>query len=257
MDIINLRDTRDFELLQQVYNELYLTCFTDLDEQEDLEQYRSRLFDPQLPEPNPETHFLVAGENLISTGPNQIFGLMIFEFYRQSSCGLLTYIAVSPAMRGCGLGRTLMNKAREILKARCTQGLKAIFGETHDPAKVDASKDAMSPHQRIEVMKRLGAKLVPIRYVQPELRPKADRSRKLLFISFPLSQNEPLLSSSVIDFLDEFYRALGVADPQVDVDFMNAKSDIESAENNSIDLEIVRIENSLGLAISDIKKNIG
>lgn len=61
MDIVDLRETRDEGLLEQAYRELYLKCFTDPNEQEDLEQYRQRLFGPQQPIPQPVTHFLVAG----------------------------------------------------------------------------------------------------------------------------------------------------------------------------------------------------
>lgn len=232
MDIVDLRDCRDLSLLAQVYNNLYLACFTDPDEQEDLEQYRSRLFDPQLPPPQPKTHFLVAGERLNDPTARVIHGMMIFELYRESQCGLLTYLAVAPHSRGQGLGRTLMRRAIETLSAECASagGLRAIFAETHDPALIDPADDAMSPRDRIEVMKRLGARHVPIRYVQPELRPGDGRSRKLLLITFPLGgvpNTASFLSSGVVlGFLHEFYRALGVSHPEADPDYLDIQRTI-------------------------------
>ena len=230
MDIIDLRDNHDWELLKQVYSELYLACFTDPDEQEDLEQYRERLFDAQKPSPQPKTHFLVAGERLNDPATRVIAGMLIFELYRESSCGLLTYLAVAPAGRGRGLGRLLTRHAIGILSGECAQagGLRAVFAETHDPALIDPADDAMSPRDRIEVMKRLGAQHVPVRYVQPELRPGDGRSRKLLLITFPLRADQPpgVSGRALLDFLHEFYRALGVAKPLEDGDYQTMQRDV-------------------------------
>lgn len=253
MDIIDLRDTRDFGLLEHVYNELYLACFTDPDEQEDLEQYRTRLFDSQLPIPQPETHFLVAGENLSDPKSRVIGGFMICELYRESSCGLLTYIAVSPAMRGRGLGRILLRRAIDVLKVRCTgpQGLRAILAETHDPAQTDPASDAMSPRDRIEVMKKLGAYLVPVHYVQPELRPGDGRSRKLLLITFALDEHaKPSVSGKALtDFMHEFYRALGVTNPDVDLDYLQIKSDTHSTVTGQFIRKMTDIAQNLNMSM--------
>jgi len=232
VDIIDLRTDHDDKLLQQVYSQLYLACFTDPDEQEDLEQYRDRLFGPQKPAPQPKTHFLVAGNHLKDPEQRELLGFLIFELYRESSCGLLTYLAVDPATRGQGLGRLLMRRAIEILIEECSEagGLKAVFAETHDPKLIDPADDAMSPDQRIQVMKRLGAYHVPIRYVQPELRPGDGRSRKLLLITFSIAPDcSPALKGNVVlTFLHEFYRALGVVDPDHDADYLAIKIDIET-----------------------------
>ncbi len=238
MDIIDLRDTRDQSLLEQVYNELYLVCFTDPDEQEDLEQYRERLFGEQKPPPQPKTHFLIAGERLNDPETRSLEGMLIFELYRESSCGLLTYLAVAPAGRGRGLGRTLMRRAIEILFVECavSGGLRSVFAETHDPALIDPADDAMSPHVRIEVMKRLGARHVPIRYVQPELRPGDGRSRKLLLITFPFDPDQPprVSGRALLGFMHEFYRALGVANPLDDVDYRGMVADVSLAREASL-----------------------
>ena len=254
MDIIDLRDNHDGDLLQQVYKDLYLACFTDPDEQEDLEQYRERLFDAQKPSPQPETHFLVAGERLSDPEMRAISGMLIFELYRESSCGLLTYLAVAPADRSRGLGRKLTRRAIEILSKECaeTGGLRAVFAETHDPALIGPAADAMFPRDRIEVMKRLGARLVPVRYVQPELRPGDGRSRKLLLITFPIIPNEPRVVSgpALLGFLNEFYRALGVPTPPEDDDFQATKADVAAAETNNPRPEIVQVAGQLGLDLA-------
>ena len=256
VDIIDLRDTRDQSLLEQAYQELYLACFTDPDEQEDLEQYRTRLFDPQLPPPQPETHFLVAGESLDNPTSRVLCGMMIFELYRESSCGLLTYVAVAPHMRGRGLGRQLIQRAVSILTARCSgsQGLRAIFAETHDPNLIDPADDAMSPHDRISVMRRLGAARVPVRYVQPELRPGDGRSRKLLLLTFPFGGDPSARVSgrALLDFMHEFYRALGVAHPRQDADYLTIQADVAECQAGHPREEILRGTTAIGLSVASL-----
>ncbi len=257
MDIIDLREVHSRDLLEQVYHELYLACFTDPDEQEDLEQYRERLFDAQKPSPQPRTHFLVAGERLSDGATRVISGMMIFELYRESSCGLLTYLAVAPAGRGCGLGRTLLRRAIEILSDECaaTGGLRAVFAETHDPHLIEAAADSMSPRERIEVMKRLGAVRVPVRYVQPELRPGDGRSRKLLLITFPIvpDQPRPVSGRALLDFMHEFYRALGVAKPHEDADYQALGSDVTEAIKGCPNSEVVRVAETLELPVVSLR----
>ena len=256
MDIFDLRDHRDEELLEQIYRELYLACFTDPDEQEDLEQYRERLFGKQKPSPQPKTHFLIAGERLNDPLTRVLGGMLIFELYRESSCGLLTYLAVIPAGRGQGLGRRLVRHAIGILSEEChkTGGLRAVFAETHDPRLIDPADDAMSPRDRIEVMKRLGSQHVPIRYVQPELRPGDGRSRKLLLLSFPIDPTKvPCVSAgALLMFMHEFYRALGVIDPVVDDDYRSIEIDVAGWLEGVPCHEAVETAKALKLPIADV-----
>jgi ribosomal protein S18 acetylase RimI-like enzyme len=258
VDFIDLRDTRDQRLLEQVYGELYLACFMDPDEQEDLEQYRERLFDAQKPAPQPVTHFLVAGVNLADAGSRVLEGMLIFELYRESSCGLLTYLAVAPDARGRGLGRALLRRAFDALTHECAEsgGLRAVFAETHDPALIDAAQDAMSPHERIQVMGRLGAYRVPIRYVQPELRPGDGRSRKLLLLTFPIGPDRPpqVSGGAILHFMHEFYLALGVADPLVDPDYQMMQSDIVAYLTGQPCAGVVRAVELPGLSWADLRE---
>ncbi|MDB5386184.1 MAG: hypothetical protein JWM11_1830 [Planctomycetaceae bacterium] len=256
MEIIDLRETRDLVLLERAYNGLYLHCFTDPNEQEDLEQYRSRLFDAQLPAPQPVTHFLIAIENQGDSASDQVLGMLICEFYRGSACGLLTYLAVVPGLRRTGLGRRLVEHAIKILRNDCTSphGLQAVFAETHDPQLIDAAREAMPPAERIEVMRRLGAYRLPIRYVQPALRPGSGRSANLVLLTFPTRPGESTVThgAALQLFLDEFYRALGVAAPAMDQDFQVATRDIARAVNRDPDPDLVSATDRLGLPLAPL-----
>jgi len=251
VEIVDLRVTRSERLLERAYRELYLQVFTNPDEQEDLEQYRQRLFGPQQPIPQPITHFLVAGENLGDPESAQILAIQIFELYRESSCGLLTYTAVAPNARGKKLSRTIVRAAIEILTRECLipEGLRAVFAEVHDPERVKEENDSMPPQQRLQVMRRLGARRVPVRYVQPILGEGKQPSEDLLLIAFPIVEGESirLRGADLLDFLDEFYRALGVESPAADPAFQATRDDVEAAERATIRPEILTHSAATGL----------
>lgn len=221
-EVIDLREARDAPLLEQVYRQLYLSAFTTASEQESLEQYAERLFGPPRPPPQPVTHFWVTGRHLQNPTRRAVDGFAIVETYRASRCGLLTYIVVAPRARGHGAARFLLNKAREALQRDLNSPLRAIFAEAHSPERIPPNEDVMNPVERLVILRRLGARRVPIHYVQPELCPGGERSRNLLLMSFPItpSAEAEVLSAAVLrDFLEEFYRALGVALPEDDPDF--------------------------------------
>jgi len=234
-DLCDLRQQRDPELLRRVYDELYLPTFIDPDEQETFEQYRSRLFDAQLPPPQPVTHFVVAGRNLHDASEAELLGFIIFETYRESGCGLLTYLVTAPAARGQGLGRRLIAEAQATLRNDVQERggtLRAIFAEMHDPSLVTATEDVIDPHVRLEIMRRLGAARIPIHYVQPELYPGGERSRQLFLTTFPLGGGALVASlpvNAASEFLHEFYRALGVAAPESDADYQSMCAELGAA----------------------------
>jgi len=242
IELVDLNQHHDAALLRRVYDELYCPTFIDPDEQETLEQYRSRLFDPLLPPPQPVTHFVVAGRNLKRGREAELLGFIIFESYRESVCGLMTYLVTVPAARGQGLGKRLVAEAQTALRRDMEawhgrpDGLRAIFAEVHDPGRVVADRDVINPSVRLEIMRRLGAAQVPIHYVQPELYPGGQRSRQLLLTAFPLQGTVPpqVLSAMVVTaFLHEFYRALGVAHPESDADFRAMQVELDRAKHES------------------------
>lgn len=220
MELVDLRGHSDESLLAEVYHQLYLPHFTTPEEQESLEQYAQRLYGPQEEEPQPEMHLVVAGENLHDPASRVLLGFLIFEFYKQSRCGLLTFMAVKADKRSKGMGRQLVDFCRRTLAPRGVQGL---FGECHKPECVDKDKEPIDPEVRLKVMSSLGASLVPVPYVQPELQEGAGRSNLLLFITFALEGYQPperIPAQVVIDFWTEFYAALGVENVRADEDYV-------------------------------------
>lgn len=228
LDIIDLRHYEDHALLTKVYTELYATAFTDPSEVETLDQYATRLWQPQLLPPQPVTHFLVAGKNLHDPSSREVDGFLICESYRKSLCGLMTFIVIHDRARGKGLARKLISYGRSKLNTdmrHCSsdhQGLQALFAEMHNPRQF-SGPDIIDPNMRLQIMRKLGAHWVPIQYIQPELQPGAPRSHHLLMTAFPtIDKAEPIeLSRNILKtFLFEFYQALGVEKPELDNDYL-------------------------------------
>jgi hypothetical protein len=221
VEVIDLRDRPDDGLLDRVYTELYLPSFPLPEEREDPSVWRPALWGE--PEDDASTfHFLVAGSGLGGVAP-KIAGLITFEYYAGSRCGLIGYVAVALGGRRAGLARELLARAVRMLHADAAAAgarLAAVFAEINDPTKVSAADDSIDPRERVAAMARMGARRVPIPYVQPELRPGQGRGRRLVLVAFPLDGTpvSTLETNVVRAFLAEYYEGFGVADPEADPD---------------------------------------
>jgi GNAT superfamily N-acetyltransferase len=208
--------------LLQSFIALYNETFTAPSEREDPAQWEERLVSDLTP-PQPRTHLLAAVRKG-RTGAEELAGGLIFEYYRTSGCGLLTYLVVTPPNRRLGLGRALVQKALEILRsdAMCEgRELAAVFAETENPELTWEGGRAMPPRERLGVLAALGARRVMIPYVQPPLIGGGGSARHLLLVAFPHSGHlAPVLPADVVrNFLHEFNRALGIDNPAQDPDF--------------------------------------
>lgn len=225
--LIDLREHARPDLLA-AFVDLYTRTFTVPSEREDPAQWPSRLYG-DLPAPQPRMHLLVAvapdgdpdaGDD---TAHPEVLGGMAFEYYRDSRCGLLTYLVTDPAHRRRGLARRLIRQAVALLQRGAREygtELRGVFSETEDPRQVGAHGNAMSPRDRLTALARLGARRIDIPYVQPALEGGQGRCRHLLLLAFYPDGPQTYIDGGVVrDFLYEFYRALGVADPQADPDF--------------------------------------
>jgi ribosomal protein S18 acetylase RimI-like enzyme len=237
MQIVDLRTRRDERLLDELYRELYLPAFPIREEQEDPSVWAPALWGQDSG--GSRLHFLVAGENLDEPEARQLIGFVACEYYPQSRCGLVSYMAVSPASRHHGLGRRLLETARHTLQVDADEALACLFGEVNDPDKVAPEQDSMPPRTRLKIMEKLGARRVPVPYVQPELRPGKGRSYTLMLVAFPPDRGElaAIPSQVVRAFLGELYRELGVEPLDSDPDF---SAMMLSLEGDAVTLEPLR-----------------
>jgi GNAT superfamily N-acetyltransferase len=221
-EVVDLRQRRDDQLMEAFYRQLYLPAFPIPSEREDPEIWRSYLYGERRDGPC-EVHFLLDGSRLDRPAQRQIGGGLLFAIYPRSACVLLTYLVVDPARRGQGIARRLFQVAFRLVErwsAEHNRPIQAVFGELNDPRLVTLERDVIDPWERLLISERLGARVVEVPYVQPELQAGQGRCDNLLLVTFPLpgrSERE-LPAATVRDFLLEFYSALGVPDPASDPD---------------------------------------
>jgi len=221
------------QLLPEIYARLYTPNFPDTREQEQPADWLPRLERGRPEPPQPLTYILVAGDNLQSddTG-REVHGFIVAELYQRSMCALLTYVVVSDDARNRGLGRELVNHARDLLNSKADQlggHLEAIFAEVDNPHASVQRRAGLDPYARVNVMYRLGARHVPIEYVQPELHKGQGSSADLMLMAFPIDHGMPLATMPaklLKDFLDEFCQALGVANPREDPDYQQMTAEL-------------------------------
>jgi GNAT superfamily N-acetyltransferase len=213
LEFRDLRAKKDPELLRALHGDLFRRFFPDPDEQEGPDDWAPRLWGDAAAQ-NPEQHGFVAGTDLDDPAARRLDGFAFVERYRDSRCGLLSYIAVADRCRGQGLGRTLFDLAVASARAAAERDgapLRAVFAEIHDPRRVRASDDVIDPHRRLAIMVRLGARLVPVEYVQPALGPAGNPSDRLMLLVFPNEAEDELDSEVVRGFLREYYASLDAA----------------------------------------------
>jgi GNAT superfamily N-acetyltransferase len=130
--VIDMRDSLDHELLSRFYDEIMIPNFPLEDELDDLELW----FDALTPEAKanhdlPKLHVVIWTD--IKTGI--IAGGHVVEYYPRSTCGLISYFAVSSDYRGLGLGRRLIENGVEVLDSDANHCIgancSAIFAETN------------------------------------------------------------------------------------------------------------------------------
>ncbi len=219
--LVEIRDLNDVRARTRFdeFIRLYRDAFDGEEYAEDPRLWRGRLSDARPESPEPVFHVVLATRTEDGAVPEVVVGGIVFEYYQQSQCGLLTYVVVAPSRRGQGLGRMLLTKAGAILSNDAQQDgavLRAIFGEIHDPRACEANSDSMGTAERCALFHHLDARWLDIPYVQPPLGPGKGFVKNLLLYAFPLPDagESDLRPEAIVAFLGEFYRALGIPEPE-------------------------------------------
>jgi GNAT superfamily N-acetyltransferase len=218
--------------LVQSFIELYNRTFTDPTEWEDPVLWLHHLGTPE-PSPYP----LLFATVVPNPGTTEVAAGLVYEYYRESGCALMTYLAVDEHHRRQGLAKALilhaLARVKNIAKGY-PKGLLAVFSEMEDPAMMEGRPTAIDPEERRSVMRTFGLRRVPIPYVQPELTGGEGRSRHLMLATRPLREGQTTLDGAIVcDFINEFYRALGIQHPESDPDY------IAIAQATGSELELV------------------
>ncbi len=192
---------------------LYESAFADPAIKEDSSQWVERLVGP--PPPHEPLTFMLVAHDWRGGGqpPPDVLGGIVFEYYRKSSTGLLSYLVVAPAERRQGVGRGLVERAREILEEAARtegRGLRAVFAETEKPESSEDAAVRAATLARLEALRALGGKWIDVPYVQPPLAPGQPPAENLLLLAFPTGSADALSAdrATVLGFLEELYDAL-------------------------------------------------
>ncbi len=198
-------------LLDRFATEVYTPAFPRREHREDPEVWRELLRAP-APPPRQLVNLIIARNKV----DNAIVGGVVFEYYRGSHCGLVTYLVVAEKSRSHGLGHLLNQAALERLaKEASLRGdpPPPVFAETEDPALLkDEHERAV---ERLAILRRLGYRTCDLPYLQPSLegRDPPPRELQLCAAERTLDAGSRLAGARLARFLTEFYASLSGTSP--------------------------------------------
>eukprot|EP00002_Diphylleia_rotans_P010739 TRINITY_DN2129_c0_g4_i1.p1 TRINITY_DN2129_c0_g4~~TRINITY_DN2129_c0_g4_i1.p1 ORF type:complete len:260 (-),score=69.12 TRINITY_DN2129_c0_g4_i1:161-940(-) len=214
-DLVDLRVNFSAELLHSFYEECVVPSFGMFkDELESEADWRDRLLEDEQ-----KARFLLHIVLAVHKETRVAMGGLVFEYYKQSNCGLYTYAAASPNYRGKGFAKFFIDKVLEIVNTDAQKyhgrNCDAVFIECNDPNKVAAEEDAMIPMERIRMFAKMGYRFLDFPYVQPALSEEQEKCHDLVLgvhQSF-LTHNEasarpqqPMMASKIIRaWIEDFY----------------------------------------------------
>ena len=194
--------------INQFENEIYKPAFPDENEREDIKDILSRL---KRTKDEPQSFIVLALEG------NTVMGGLVADWYNK--CKSLEIIYIALRREYCGhkekYGKKLYYSSLAIIKDainKQNEQVKYVYAEVEDPFKDIKSNGFTDPIIRLRFFASLGAKRIPIEYVQPPLKESGEYARNLFLISIPISKSDKeemkILPRDLGDFLSDFYEGL-------------------------------------------------
>lgn len=155
------------------------------------------------------------------------------DMFPDSGVLLLSYLAVRPGLRAGGLGRTLLAAELDRWRERAPESL--ILAEVENP-RVHSAGPHGDPLARLRFYDRLGARLLPLWYFQPALRPGASRVRGMLLIAWPPG-GDTVTADLLARFLDEYVAGCeGAAAVTDDPEYLALKAQLAAWPDRQVPL---------------------
>jgi hypothetical protein len=125
-----------------------------------------------------------SGRTLVSVAVGSdgtVLGGMVADWHQDSRVLLLSYLAVRPCSRSQGVGQTLIGTTGPVWLAQLAP--LVALAEVEDPRYFPGTEygDAVA---RLQLYTRYGVRMLPVPYMQPEVRPGHGRVRHLLLVVF-------------------------------------------------------------------------
>ena len=226
--ILVIRDKEEYDknskFIEQ-FRKIYNDAFPDENEREELTSIYNRLDNESTP-----FTFLI-----FDLKDDIIQGGLIIDVYIESEFAHLIYIVTDPNVRQQGVARRLLKEylpkvLQQINKEKNTNIENIIF-ESNNPELTTI--DSFDTKLRLDIFKKLDAKYIPIKYIQPPLEGRTQTVHNLfLFVYTP---HDSIDSQKLKKFIGDFYYGLGIHNYVENDDYIATIKSIDAnAKNNQI-----------------------
>eukprot|EP01132_Coremiostelium_polycephalum_P009208 gene9208-11284_t len=185
--VLDLWEDFDQELLDAFYHKYMIAQFGTSDELEPLENWHKALSTEGRDDPNIcDLHVLLAlglpGEHK-GKGHKYIIGGLVFEYYPETNCALVTYLVVNQRWSGKGIGTDLIIRTLTILDQNAKQkghiaGCNAIFLEVMFSPQNEVTGAPDSSLSHVFLFNK-GFRLLDFEYYQPPTSLKNPKSNNV------------------------------------------------------------------------------
>ncbi|MFC9336009.1 hypothetical protein [Arthrobacter sp. NPDC057009] len=127
--------------------------------------------------------------------------VVLGEWYREHSVLLMTYLVVTAALRGTGLGSLLLESAMTRWVSGSPGAL--VLAEVDDPRSWPGDMATGIALDRLRFYGRHGATIIPLQYFQPALRFDSDRVPGMFLLR--LDRTEHVRPGILEEFLREYF----------------------------------------------------
>ncbi len=149
-------------------------------------------------------------------------GAVFGERHHPSGIVLIGYLAVSAEWRHLHIGSRLLAKATTEWSA--VPDTAAVLAEVEDPGR-HRDEGHGDPTARLRFYAREGARMVPITYFQPSLRPGSPRVLDMLLLSLVANQRS-LASAQLLAFLDDYVTGCEGPPAEDDLDYRKMRESV-------------------------------
>jgi hypothetical protein len=231
--VINTNSRHSTELLERAYNEVYLRCFPQVEEQESLEDLRQYVADG-------DANMMIMGDNLNSKNPF-ITAIAITYPYgdekKNETIGLLGYLGVRPGLRGEGLGHAMYDAFRQQMAKDAVKDGQTLAGIVHECNPVGTPDDVMDPAKRMAIYESWGCLRLPIFYKQPPLEKGKDGCELVLMVETnPVTGGYPT-KQNIKDYLYGIYKEAeenaDAGPPEKNKDYLRSVQELDALDLNA------------------------
>lgn len=206
-EIIWIKDKTSYyqneNLLKDFFN-LYQdkSNFPDINELENPEFIKKRLIKP-LKKNDPNSFLMVY--SIIENNQKKTIAGAILEYYKNSECLLISYLFVNEKYRRNRIGEILLTSEEGLKGLIKHVNPKVVLFETNIPE--ETKIDSIDPSKRLMFFKKIGAKKINIKYIQPPLDRTKQMVTNLQLFCLPIV-NKKLTPDIVKNFIIDVLRSL-------------------------------------------------